>query len=104
MNEIQIPVTPSKRKVRVGSRVGSGSLKNYVCISKGTEVKRVKRQVGDRLVAVEGWAYAPRSLWKKEVREKGLAVKFVAPEVKEVKEKKKKIKTDKPRKSKENKA
>ncbi len=100
MNEVVVPVS-TKRKVRVGSRVGSGSLKNYVCITKGSEVKRVSRKTGDQLVATEGYSYAPRSKWKKEVRDvKG----YVAPvvEVKEQPKKKaKKVKVDKFRKGKE---
>lgn len=103
MSELPTPVTPSKRKTRVKARVGSGSLKNYVCISKGAEVKRISRAVADNLVAVEGWSYAPRSLWKKQVRDvKGYQAPVV--EQKEVKKKAKKVKTDKPRKSKENNA
>ncbi len=100
MNDIIIPVN-AKRKIRVGSRVGSGSLKNYVCITKGSEVKRVSRKTGDQLVAKEGYSYCPRSKWKKEVRDvKG----YEAPvlEVKEQPKKKaKKVKTDKSRKSNE---
>lgn len=103
MTELPAPSTSTKRKTRVGARVGSGSLKNYVCISKDAEVKRLSRAVADNLVATEGWSYAPRSSWKKLVRDvKG----YVAPvvEQKEVKKKAKKVKTDKPRKGKENKA
>lgn len=93
-------LTQTKRKIRVGSRVGSGSLKNYVCITKGTVVKRIKRVLADKLVAVEGWNYAPRTLWKKEVRDiKG----YVAPIV-EQPEVIKKAKKIKPNKVTENKA
>jgi hypothetical protein len=91
----KVTPTPTKRKVRVKSRVGSGSLKNYVCISKGTEVKRVLRTVASTLVANQGWNYAKRSLWKKEVRDiKG----YVAPVVehKETIKKAKKVKPEKP--------
>jgi hypothetical protein len=102
MSELPTPTTPTKRKTRVKARVGSGSLKNYVCISKGAEVKRLSRLVADNLVATEGWNYAPRKLWKKEVRDvKGYSAPVV--EQKEVKKKSKKVKTDKPRKGKENK-
>lgn len=103
-NEPAPVVAPVKRKRnRVRARAGSGSLKNYVCVSKGAEVKRLSRPVADNLVATEEWSYVPRKLWKEKVRDvKG----YVAPvvEQKEVKKKAKKVKTDKPRKSKENKA
>lgn len=98
------PLAPVKRKRnRVRARAGSGSLKNYVCISRGAEVKRLSRPVADALVATEGWSYAPRKLWKEKVRDvKG----YVAPVVEqtEVKKKAKKVKTDKPRKAKGTKA
>ncbi len=103
MSNLPEPVSPTKRKTRVKSRVGSGSLKNYVCISKGAEVKRLSRPVADTLVTTDGWSYAPRSLWKKQVRDvKGYEAPVV--EQKEVKKKAKKVKTDKPRKGKEDKA
>lgn len=102
MSNLPAPVAPSKRKTRVRARVGSGTLSNYVCIVKGADVKRTSRLVADNMVAVEGWSYAPRSLWKKQVRDvKGYEAPVV--EQKEVKKKAKKVKTDKPRKSKENK-
>lgn len=100
MNDVVVPVS-TKRKVRVGSRVGSGSLKNYVCIRKGADVKRLKRAIADAMVKNEGYSYINRSVWKKEVRDiKGYVAEVV--EVKEQPKKKaKKIKTDKARKSKE---
>lgn len=87
------PTPQTKRKTRVRARVGSGTLKNYVCITKGENVKRTSRILADTLVATEGWKYVPRSLWKKEVRDvKG----YLAPIVvqKEVKKKEKKVKKE----------
>ncbi len=102
MNEVSTPVTPSKRKTRVKARVGSGTMSNYVCITKGADVKRTSRLVADQMVTVEGWSYAPRKLWKEKVRDvKGYQAPVV--EQKEVKKKKKPVKTDKPRKAKETK-
>jgi hypothetical protein len=103
MNDIQIPVTTKRKRTRVASRVGNGTVSTTVCIKKDSVVKRLSRPEADKLVAVEGWSYAPRSVWKKEVRDvKG----YVAPVVEqvEVKKKAKKVKTDKPRKANENKA
>lgn len=102
MTDVAIPTPSTKRKTRVKARVGSGSLKNYVCISKGALVKRLSRLVADILVATEGWNYAPRKLWKEKVRDvKGYSAPVVVE--KEVKKKAKKVKTDKPRKGKETK-
>lgn len=104
MNEVAIPApSPIKRKrTRVRARVGAGSVATTVCVKRDAEVKRLSRKEAEAYVA-NGWSYAPRSLWKKQVRDvKG----YVAPVVEqvEVKKKAKKVKTDKPRKSKENKA
>ena len=96
MNDL--PTAPSKRKVRVGGRVGSGSVGNTVCITNGTDVKKVKRQVASELVT-KGYNYCPRSLWKKEVRDQGTYVAPVA-EQQEPSKKAKKVKADKPRKRK----
>ena len=91
MTEIQTP--QPKRKIRVRARVGSGSTKNYVCITKGSDVKRTNRLLADTLVATEGWKYAPRKLWKKEVRDiKGYEAPIVVQ--KEVKKKEKKVKKE----------
>lgn len=100
MTEVQVPVS-TKRKVRVGSRVGSGSVKNYVCITNGKDVKRLLRLAADLLVATKGFQYCPRSTWKKEVRDvKGYQAPTV--EVKEQPKKKaKKVKVDKFRKGKD---
>lgn len=103
MSEVQIPTTTKRKRTRVSARVGNGTVSTTVCIRKGADVKRLSRGEAEKLVAVEGWSYAPRNLWKKEVRDvKG----YVAPVVEqvEVKKKAKKVKTDKPRKAKENKA
>jgi DNA modification methylase len=100
MNEVQVPVT-TKRKVRVGSRVGSGTLKNYVCIRKGADVKRLKRNVADAMVRNQGFSYCDRSVWKKEVRDVKGYVAPVAEVIEQPKKKAKKVKTDKARKSKE---
>lgn len=87
------PTPQTKRKIRVRARVGSGSLKNYVCITKGSDVKRTSRVLADTLVAKEGWKYAPRNLWKKEVRDvKGYEAPIVVQ--KEVKKKEKKVKKE----------
>ena len=103
MSNDQIPTPTKRKKTRVKARIGSGSVATTVCITKGAEVKRLSRLVADNLVATEGWNYAPRSLWKKEVRDvKGYSSPVV--EQKEVKKKKKPVKADKPRKGKENKA
>jgi hypothetical protein len=100
MTDTTTPQT--KRKTRVKARVGSGSLKNYVCITKGSEVKRTSRVLADTLVATEGWNYAPRKLWKEKVRDvKGYSAPIVVQV--EVKKKAKKVKDDKPRKGKETK-
>jgi hypothetical protein len=100
MNEIQVPVT-AKRKVRVGSRVGSGSLKNYVCIRKGADVKRLKRVVADEMVRNQGFSYCDRSVWKKEVRDVKGYVAEVVEVIEQPKKKAKKVKVDKFRKGKE---
>lgn len=104
MNDIAIPAAATKRKrTRVRANVGSGTVSTTVCIKKDSLVKRLSRAEADKLVDTEGWSYAPRSLWKKQVRDvKGYQAPVV--EQKEVKKKAKKVKTDKPRKSKENKA
>jgi len=97
MNDIVIPTTTKKRKkTRVASRVGSGSVDNYVCITRGLEVKRVTRTVAAQLV-LDGFSYCPRSLWKKQVRDIKGYVAPVVVEQKESKVKAKKVKTDKPR-------
>ncbi len=103
MNEVATPTPTTKRKrTRVRARVGSGSVSTTVCITKGADVKRTSRLVADQMVAVEGWSYAPRKLWKEKVRDvKGYSAPVV--EQKEVKKKKKPVKTDKPRKAKETK-
>lgn len=82
-----------------GKIPGNAKVNNYLCVRKATSVKRVARLVAERLVREEGYSFCPRSVWKTEVRAKGLAVKFVAPVVtEEIKKKAKKVKTDKPRK------
>jgi hypothetical protein len=81
-------------------RKGHGNRSNYLCVRKGSEVKRVNRHAADALVAKDGFTYCKRSEWKKEVRDvKGYVATVV---VQEVKEKKKKVKNDKVRKSKVN--
>lgn len=62
--------------------------KNFVCVSNGTDIKRIRRKEADRYLAT-GWSFAKRAQWKKEVRDqKG----YVAPvqEVQAKKEKKEK--------------
>lgn len=62
--------------------------KNFVCVSKGTEIKRIRRKEATQYLET-GWAYAKRAQWKKDVRDqKG----YVAPvqEVQAKKEKKEK--------------
>ena len=49
--------------------------RNLVCMSKGTEVKRVHRRNETALLKA-GWNYCPRSKWKTEVRDKH---DYVAP-------------------------
>jgi hypothetical protein len=42
--------------------------RNLVCMAKGSDVKRVHRRNTDQMLA-HGWAFCPRSKWKKEVRD-----------------------------------
>lgn len=63
--------------------------RNLVCISKGSEVKRVHRRNLDQLLVL-GWKYCPRSKWKTEVRDqKGYAAPVHEAPVQKKKEKKK---------------
>ena len=96
-SETPVPETPKKRKVRVGSRVGSGSVSNYVCITKGADVKRANRKLADAMVKQEGWAYCLRSKWKSQFANDNRGVSVTTEDPKP------KAKKVKPRKGKESK-
>jgi hypothetical protein len=42
---------------------------NYICLTNGTDVKRVKKTQAARLLA-GGFSYCPRNKWKTAVRDK----------------------------------
>lgn len=94
---LPIPKAPEKRKVRVRSRIGMGSVSTHVCITKGSDVKRANRKLADAMVRDEGWIYCPRSKWKAQFQKSDRGVSVAV----EAKPKAKKVKVDKPRKSKE---
>jgi hypothetical protein len=53
---------------------GHGKVSNYVCVKKGDEVKRVARATVEELFISNGWAYCPKSEWKKARGTEGASV------------------------------
>jgi hypothetical protein len=43
-------------------------LKPYLCVRRGSEVKRVLRREASVLID-QGWSYCPRKVWKEQVRD-----------------------------------